>query len=171
MPRLKQGETSNGVMKKRAAITESILKKSELIAKIQSVEDIPKSLDMKNGKISQSSVHKWNDSNLGVIAYARNSAYSIHNEEPLALLLSSIDKANTRLTKGYSENDTNRTKNGEESKLKQENRELRVALAEVYRAYMQLIHEFREDKEVDERYRELLRKQAKALGKNKVWEA
>ncbi|MBU2909462.1 hypothetical protein [Vibrio splendidus] len=168
MPKFKQGETSQGVLDKKNSITQSMIKKTLLINKIKSIKDIPASLVVKNGVISEASVQKWKDDALKITSYARNSAHADHNDKPLKSLLLSIRNANTRINSSTEEN-ANSPQSNKVKRLEEENSQLKLALAEVYRAYMQLLNEYREDREIDEKYRELLLKQAKALGKNRIW--
>ena len=79
--------------------------------------------------------------------------------------LSKLSESETR-DKG---NATARISQNEVNKLKVENEELRVALAEVYRAYMSLLDQCREDKEIDAAYRKLILSQAQILGRNRLW--
>ena len=51
-----------------------------------------------------------------------------------------------------------------------ENEELRNALAEVYRAYIQTLENIKEDKTVNEVLQSLLRNQALILGKQRIWQ-
>lgn len=176
MSKFKKGETSKPVIDKKNAITKSIIRKSKLIDKIKNHKDIPSSLEMKKNTISQISVHNWADNNLDIISYSRNSAHADHNTESLNSLIESIENANKRLinfpkkgVKNDVESITYLSQNNVE-KLKNENEELRVALAEVYRAYMQLLDEYREDKQIYAAYRKLILTQAKILGRKRVWE-
>ncbi|MGK0272340.1 MAG: hypothetical protein ACI88H_003011 [Cocleimonas sp.] len=175
MSKFKQGETSRLVIDKKNAITKSIICKSKLIDKINSYEDIPSSLEMKKNTISQISVHKWNDIELDLICYSRNSAHANHNEKVLNALIDSIKNANKRLMNLPKSTNKNmscpitRLSQNEVNQLKNENEELRVALAEVYRAYMQLLDECREDRQIDAAYRKLILAQAQILGRNRVW--
>ncbi|MEZ9159002.1 hypothetical protein AB4169_12050 [Vibrio lentus] len=175
MPKFKIGETSPQVLDRKKSITDSIRLKSLLINKINCPDDIPVSLKIKNKNISQDSVHKWNDDQLGVIGYSRNTAHAEHNNQELITLLNSIDEANFRLgtfETSNKENISQSTKNNEGSLsvLKLENERLKVALAEVYRAYMQLVSIHTEGKQADASMRELIKVQAKILGKNRIWE-
>ncbi|MGF1862961.1 hypothetical protein [Photobacterium profundum] len=173
MSKFKQGETSQQVIDKKNSITKSIKNKTKIIDKIKCYEDIPSSLEIKKNTISQTSVHKWSDSNLDVIYYSYNSAHAKHNTTFLEELITSIDNANKRLTNlskpvnnGKS---LSRLSHNEVNQLKNENEELRVALAEVYRAYMQLLDECREDRKIDAAYRKLILAQAEILGRDRVW--
>lgn len=176
MAKFKKGETSQSVLHRKGIITQSMIAKSELINKIHFYSDIPSSLEMKKNNISETSVHQWEDSKLGIIKYSWNTAHKEHNSIELANLVESINKANKRLlTNSQSVNDNSnplksRLTVDEINKIKEENEELRVALAEVYRAYMQLLDEWREDKQVDAAYRKLIIEQANILGKNRAWE-
>ncbi|MBH0018713.1 hypothetical protein [Pseudoalteromonas sp. NGC95] len=173
MPKFKQGETSKSVINRKNAISKSLAHKAKLIDKINYHEDIPKSLEMKSDFISQSLVHKWNDSTLKITRNSRNSAHAEHNKIILETLIKSIERANERLSTNLKMGNQKLTKSiiseNEVNKLKTENDELRVALAEVYRCYMQLLEESREDKLVDDSYRRLIRTQAETLGKKRVW--
>jgi hypothetical protein len=176
MAKFKKGETSQSVLYRKGIITQSMIAKSELIHKIHFYSDIPSSLEMKKNIISETSVHQWEDSKLGIIKYSWNTAHKEHNSIELAILVESINKANKRLlANSQSVNDNSnplksRLTVDEINKIKEENEELRVALAEVYRAYMQLLDEWREDKQVDAAYRKLIIEQANILGKNRAWE-
>ncbi|EMX3968987.1 hypothetical protein KWF52_05725 [Acinetobacter pittii] len=175
MSKFKKGETSKSVIDKKIEISSSIKRKTELINKIECFEDIPSSLEIKNNTISQTSVHKWNDSEHNIISYSYNTAHAAHNLKYLNDLIDSIKNANHRLSKlSESErkdkgNSTTRISQKEVNKLKIENEELRVALAEVYRAYMSLLDQCREDKEIDAAYRKLILSQAQILGRNRLW--
>lgn len=173
MPKFKKGETSNEIINKKKAITKSILMKSELLDKINTYSDIASSLKIKANSISQAVVHNWNDEQLGIISYSRNAAHSEHNKHALETLIKSIKNANQRLTnvakKQGEIKSLSRLSEEAVQDLKNDNENLRVALAEVYRAYMQLLDHYHEDKEVDEALRNLIKDQARVLGKNRVW--
>lgn len=175
MSKFKRGETSKTVIDKKNAITKSILRKAELINKVMTYNDIPSSLEIKKGAISQTSVHKWSDDELKIISYSRNSAHAEHNTHAIITLIESINNANTRLTNAPESGQKNdgksitRLSENEINKLQKENDELKIALAEVYRAYMQLVDSCREDKQIDNAYRKLLLSQARILGKNRLW--
>ncbi|MFS2263314.1 hypothetical protein [Vibrio vulnificus] len=175
MPKFKIGETSPQVLDRKKSITDSIRLKSLLINNINCPDDIPVSLKIKNNYISQDSVHKWHDDQLGVVGYSRNTAHAKHNNQELISLLNSIDEANVRLDTfetSSTENISQSTKSNEGSlsALKLENERLKVALAEVYRAYMQLVSIHTEGKQADESMRALIKVQAKVLGKNRIRE-
>ena len=176
MSKFKKGETSCNVLDKKKEITKSMQLKSTLIDRINTYEDIAPSLKIKNRSISQAAVHKWNDDQLGVISYSRNTAHSEHNTDTLNTLIKSIENANKRLASKTNIDNKKQgktyTHHSEEAinKLRNENNYLRVALAEVYRAYMQLLDSYREDTEIDEACRKLIKNQARILGKNRVWE-
>ncbi|ANQ25725.1 hypothetical protein BA894_04385 [Vibrio natriegens] len=173
MPKYKLGETSKEVINKKKLITKSIEKKSELINSINSVEDIFKSLSIKGDFISEASVHKWSDYDLGIISYSWNTAHAEHNSKPLNLLKKSIENVNSRLA----DNKIHRKKNSQKistdkntARLRKENEELKKALAEVYRAYMHLIENLREDQVIDDAIRKLILEQARILGKQRIGE-
>lgn len=173
MSKFKPGETSSEVLDKKNAITLSIQLKSKLLDTFNCREDIPTSLEMKRDSISEGAVHKWCDKELGIISYSRNSAHTAHNKEVLKTLLNSINKANIRF-------DDSKINTGDVpeahaiqehstvAELRIENETLRSALAEVYRAYMQIVDNFREDKQVDEAMRKLILNQTNILGKNRL---
>ena len=79
MSKFKKGETSKPVIDKKIEISSSIKRKTELINKIECFEDIPSSLEMKKNAISQTSVHKWDDSDLNIISYSYNTPHAEHN--------------------------------------------------------------------------------------------
>lgn len=176
MPKFNKGETSKSIIDKKNSITMSIKLKTKLIDKINNYEDIPNSLEMKKNVISQTSVHKWSDSELGIISYSYNTAHAEHNLKILESLVKSINNANSRIIKqdNPSNKKTGRTisrlTENEIESLKVENEELRSALAEVYRSYMLLINTYREDKQIDAAYRKLILAQAQILGRERVWE-
>lgn len=167
----KPGETSEAVKLKKTTINKSIIKKSELLDTINSIDDIYTTLSIKGYKISEAAVHKWSDDDLGIIAYSWNTARAVHNSEAIKQLQESIKNANKRLagcekeTKLINDSSDNTT-----SRLRKENEYLKRALAEVYRAYMHLVENYREDKVIDEAIRQLIQEQARLLGKNRVWE-
>ncbi|MCW4629442.1 MULTISPECIES: hypothetical protein [Marinomonas] len=167
------GETSSAVKNKKKSITISMAKKTELLDLINSHTDIFKTLDMKGDLISESSVHKWSDNDLGVISYSWNTAHAEHNKKQLNLLLNSIKKTNNRLSNDKNNKKkilTNRSTDKITKKLRQENEELKKALAEVYRAYMHLVENFSEDQIIDDAIRKLILDQVKILGKQRIWE-
>lgn len=176
MSKFKTGETSKSVKEKKVAISRSMILKSQLLGKINKYDEIPGSLEMKGSTISEGAVHKWADTKLGIIAYARNSAHAKHNSDSLETLLKSISDANDRIDAALridsSKLGVSRKRLSDEAidNLQKENAELKVALAEVYRAYMQILGRFREDKKIDDSFRQLLLDQARILGKNKMWE-
>ena len=90
MSKFKKGETSKPVIDKKIEISSSIKRKTELINKIEYFEDIPSSLEMKKNTISQTSVHKWDDSDLNIISYSYNTAHAEHNLKYLNDLIDSI---------------------------------------------------------------------------------
>lgn len=169
MSKFRKGETSSAVIEIKNSITNSIKRKSKLIDKISTYDDIPSSLTMKSKFISIMSVHSWVDEELEIISYTYNTAKSEHNKRELENLKESIRRANNRLSNNS--NSLNSTVESESfNKLRIENEQLYTALAEVYRAYMQLLGEYREDKYVDSAFREMILNQAKVLGKKRIWE-
>lgn len=176
MSKFKKGETSDEVLDKKSAITKSMEKKAELLDKINTYEDIADSLKLKTDYISEAAVYKWSDSQLEVISCCGNTAHKDHNKHALNTLLESIKNANQRLA-GESRIDseksvqkTTRLSEGAVNDLKVENEQLQIALAEVYRAYLQILDNYREDKQVDDALRQLIKDQARVLGKNRIWE-
>ncbi|WP_427030105.1 hypothetical protein [Halomonas sp. H2] len=173
MSKFKPGQTSTEVQKKKNDITKSILAKSRLMDLIKTIEDIPSSLGLKGTYISQEAAFKWSDEHLvNIVSFSRNTAYAPHNAHALKLLLKSIKKTNIRLSeKNSSDNlgNTNRHKDDTLSQLRRENEDLKNALAEVYRAYLQVTDRYREDRKVDESIRSLILEQAQILGKKRLW--
>lgn len=173
MSKYKPGETSEAVANKKRAITKSIEKKAELINSIKSVKDIFTSLNIKRDFITEAPIHKWSDSNLGIISCSWNTAHAEHNAKPLKVLQKAIENANNRLTDSKShESKSSRNKSTDKAtnKLHKENEELKKALAEVYRAYMRLVEAHREDQVIDDAIRELILEQARILGKQRIRE-
>ena len=176
MPKFIAGETSKAVLAEKEAKTESLSKKANLIRKISSKNDIYPSLVVKRKTISLSSVLQWEDHELGVIKCVWNTAHEAHNAQVLKALLEAIDLANLNLNNEQSGKQVS-TKTGSSSiskedlnLLMQENEELRNALAEVYRAYIQTLENLKEDKTVNEVLQSLLRNQALILGKQRIWQ-
>jgi hypothetical protein len=172
MPKFKRGETSKSILDKKHAITKSILQKAEILSRISSYEDIPRSLELKRQTISERAVHRWRDDDLGIIAYSRNTAYAKHNARALKSLHSAIDKANKAIEQSALRNEkSNRPLTSRDiriSELRSENEMLRSALAEVYRAYMQLLDKDREDRQIDDAYRQMILDQTRALGRHRL---
>ena len=173
MSQYKPGETSEAVTNKKNAITKSILKKSELIDAISSIDDVYTSLNIRGDSISESAVHKWSDDELGIISYSWNTARAEHNTKPLKLLQKAITNVNKRLA--GSPKESNKRVRHEPTddttiQLRKENEDLKKALAEVYRAYMHLVEGYREDQVIDDAIRKLILDQARMLGKHRVWE-
>ena len=176
MPKFIAGETSKAVLAEKKAKTESLSKKANLIRKISSKDDIYPSLVVKRKTISLSSVLQWEDHELGVIKCVWNTAHEAHNAQVLKTLLEAIDLANLSLNTEQSDKQVS-TKTGSLSISKEElnllmleNEELRNALAEVYRAYIQTLETIKEDKAVNEVLQSLLRNQALILGKQRIWQ-
>ena len=176
MPKVIAGETSKAVLAEKEAKTESLSKKANLIRKISSKDDLYPSLVIKRKTISLSSVLQWEDHELGVIKCVWNTAHEAHNAQVLKALLEAIDLANLNLNNEQSgEQVSTKTSSSSISKedlnlLIQENEELRNALAEVYRAYIQTLENIKEDKTVNEVLQSLLRNQALILGKQRIWQ-
>ncbi|KGJ90850.1 hypothetical protein [Colwellia psychrerythraea] len=172
MSKYKLGETSKEVTNKKNAITKSIMNKAELINSINSVEDIFPSLNIKRDFIAEASVHKWSDNDLSVISCSWNTAHAEHNTKPLKALKKAIENANKRLTntESYGKSSQNISTDKATNKLSKENEELKKSLAEVYRAYMQLVERYREDQVIDNAIRKLILEQARILGKQRVEE-
>ncbi|MEK5753450.1 hypothetical protein V3519_15965, partial [Acinetobacter variabilis] len=163
MPKFITGETSKAVLAEKEAKTESLLKKANLIRKISKKDDIYPSLVVKRKTISLSSVLQWEDHELGVIKCVWNTAHEAHNAQVLKALLEAIDLANLNLNNEQSGKQVS-TKTGSSYISKEdlnllmlENEELRNALAEVYRAYIQILENIKEDKTVNEVLQSLLR--------------
>ncbi|PVZ86471.1 hypothetical protein C9426_15160 [Serratia sp. S1B] len=176
MPKFIAGETSKAVLAEKEAKTESLSKKANLIRKISSKDDLYPSLVVKRKTISLSSVLQWEDHELGVIKCVWNTAHEAHNAQVLKALLEAIDLANLNLNNEQpGEQVSTKTGSSSISKedlnlLMQENEELRNALAEVYRAYIQTLENIKEDKTVNEVLQSLLRNQALILGKQRIWQ-
>ena len=105
-----------------------------------------------------------------------NTAHEAHNAQVLKALLEAIDLANLNLNNEQSSKQVS-TKTGSSYISKEdlhllmlENEELRNALAEVYRAYIQILENIKEDKAVNEVLQSLLRNQALILGKQRIWQ-
>ncbi|EOR09568.1 hypothetical protein [Acinetobacter tandoii] len=176
MPKFITGETSKAVLAEKEAKTESLSKKANLIRKISSKNDIYPSLVVKRKTISLSSVLQWEDHELEVIKCVWNTAHEAHNAQVLKALLEAIDLANLNLNNEQSGKQVS-IKTGSSSISKEdlnllmlENEELRNALAEVYRAYIQTLENIKEDKTVNEVLQSLLRNQALILGKQRIWQ-
>lgn len=174
MSQYKPGETSEAVTNKRNSITKSILRKAELIDSIKSTNDIYSTLNIKGNTISEAAALKWNDDDLSIIKCSWNTARTKHNAKAHRLLQKALKKANKRLAANQEEGGGNKRLNESNDKftikILKENEDLKIALAEVYRAYMQLIERFREDQEIDDAIRQLILDQARLLGQQRVRE-
>jgi len=176
MAKYERGQTSDEVIRIKNEITDSLQKKADLIEGIYGYDDIHPSLEMKGATISEAAVYRWEDKDLGLKKCSYNTAHNDHNKDVLTRLLKAINEANSRLTtsppenKALSNQPKTRLSQDAVDKLKEENEELRSALAEVYRAYIQALEYMREDCEVDDALRRLLLNQAAVLGKERVWE-
>lgn len=174
MAKFKKGQTSPAVKEKKNKISSSIIRKSEILNNIENVEDIPPSLTQSASGLSQANIHKWSDPSIGVFSYSYNTARAEHNSQALKNLLKSIEEVNVRLKKSKSNKQTTAKQKpsnlSSESiqKIREENKHLKSALAEVYRAYMQLLDCCREDEQIDRAYRKLILDQARILGDNRL---
>ena len=175
MSRFKAGETSKGVLAKKAAITESLYKKAKLIKAIKKKDGIYPTLVVKRNSIALMNALNWKDDELGVISCFYNTAHQKHNKLALQALLDAIEIANNNLENELpGEKDSTNEKSAlfsqEDVKLLiSENDELRNALAEVYRAYIQTLDNIKEDTVVNEVLQSLLRNQALVLGNQRIW--
>lgn len=176
MAKYERGQTSDEVIRIKNEITDSLQKKADLIKDIYGYDDIHPGIEMKKATISEGAVYRWEDKALGLKKCSYNTAHNDHNKGALTSLLSAINQANLRLSTSYTDNNdlpsqsNSRLSQDAVDKLKEENEELRSALAEVYRAYIQALEYMREDCEVDKALRGLLINQAAVLGKERVWE-
>ncbi len=173
MPKYEPGQTSEAVKNKKNAITKSIERKAELINSINSIDDIFTSLNIKGDSIAEASVHKWSDDDLGIISYSWNTAHAEHNAKALKALQKAIKNANNKLADSEihgNKSSKNTSTDNTTNNLREENEELKNALAEVYRAYMHLVESYREDQVIDDAIRNLIIEQAQILGKKRVWE-
>tara|TARA_B100001063_G_C16752794_1_gene551235 strand:+ start:68 stop:382 length:315 start_codon:yes stop_codon:yes gene_type:complete len=97
-----------------------------------------------------------------------------HNALALRELSVAIEDLNVRLKKSEANKNKNvatkktRLTTHDINELKRENEDLKSALAEVYRAYMQLLDNCREDEQIDKAYRKLILDQARILGNNRL---
>lgn len=173
MSKYKPGETSEAVTNKKNAITKSILKKAELIDSIKSIDEIYPTLDIKGNTISEAAALKWDDNELNIIKCSWNTARTEHNVQAHRLLQKALKKANKRLAENLKEGNIDRIYESSDKitvQLRNENEDLKRALAEVYRAYIQLVERSREDQKIDDAIRQLILDQAQLLGKQRVWE-
>jgi len=164
--KFKTGETSKNVLDKKNKITKSILLKAKILDQIDIIDDIPTSLMIKGRKISEVAIHKWHDEELNICAYSRNTAYADHNANALKTLLSDQRIINSDTSSREYKFSSNASYDSL-TDLREENEMLRSALAEVYRAYMQLIEKNREDKHIDEAYRTMILDQSRILGRHR----
>ena len=156
MSKFKTGETSKNVLDKKNKITKSILLKAKILDQIDIIDDIPTSLMIKGRKISEVAIHKWHDEELNICAYSRNTAINNANQR---IINSDTSSREYKFSSNASYDSL--------TDLREENEMLRSALAEVYRAYMQLIEKNREDKHIDEAYRTMILDQSRILGRHR----
>lgn len=169
MAKFKSGETSSHVVEKKKAITNAIIIKSKLIREMESIEEVPKALKGKNGKISEGAVHRWQDNKIGALSYSRNTAYAHHNQYALEQLISAINDANNRISNPIKAKSFSNSPLRERIKeLEQENNSLRNALAEVYRAYMYIKEKNTEQANIQLSKQEFISEQAATLGINRL---
>jgi len=151
-----------------------MLAKADLINLIQTIDDVPSSLGLKGEYISEASVYKWSDDKLSdILSFSRNTAYAEHNAQALKVLLKSLKRANNKLALKQSSKSSKYHHNHDDdalSMLRKENEDLKTALAEVYRSYLQVIDNYQEDKQADESFRSLILEQARVLGKKRLWQ-
>lgn len=151
-----------------------MVRKSEILNSINHYNEIPDSLTTSKSTISKTMVNKWQDDSLGIISYSYNSSMTEHNASALRQLSVAIEDLNVRLKKSESTNNKDfatkrsRITTHDVNELKRENEDLKSALAEVYRAYMQLLDNLREDEQIDAAYRKLILDQARILGNNRL---
>jgi hypothetical protein len=172
--KFQKGQTSQSVILKKKMITESMIRKSEILNSIKHYDEIPDSLTTSKSTITKTMVNKWHDDSLGVIRYSYNSSMTEHNALALRELSVAIEDLNLRLKKSEANKNKNvatkktRLTTHDINELKRENEDLKSALAEVYRAYMQLLDNCREDEQIDKAYRKLILDQARILGNNRL---
>ncbi|WP_286822890.1 MULTISPECIES: hypothetical protein [unclassified Idiomarina] len=174
MSKFKPGQTSDRIRKRKSDITRSMLAKAEAINLVKTIDEVPSSLELKGNYISEASVYKWSDDKLSnILSFSRNTAFAEHNAQALKVLRKSLKRANNNLAVKQNSKSSKYLHNHDDdalSMLRKENEDLKIALAEVYRAYLQVIDNYQEDKQADESFRSLILEQARVLGKKRLWQ-
>jgi len=171
MGRYEKGQTSDAILQKKAAITQSI--KNEYAALLQATKtgELPKSLPLSNRKITLGIVQKWHDPDLQIIAYSSNTGQTSDNAEQTAMLKNIIGKLNLLLksekfpnkNKSIQQKKSTNELNHEIARLKNEIEILKRTVAEVYRAYYIISVESMSREQNDKEYIASLRNQSEKM--------
>lgn len=174
----KKGSTSREDETKSSTISCSIVLKTKILKTALINNSIPRSLLSKDNRINIGDVHAWEDKELGVTKYSRNTAHKPHNQKKLHNLLDTVHEINKHLLstpdKPNSKPKPKRTyKTRSElqdsiKELKNDNEILNNVVVEIFRAYEQL-NEFIVTNQFDNYvYQNIIRQHSIALGKDKL---
>lgn len=171
MSRYSKGETSQAKLQEKQAKTQSLLTKIILIKDAVKEHRRIASLDFLRSKrgVSFKSVLAWADAELNVKSCSYNTSrepYNIEYSDQLFAALEAYNKLSISKTETPSKTGiTKRSQNEEIVNLKCQIENLKNALGEVYRAYMQLMSRVDEQTRQDFRYQQVLKSHTKALNK------
>ena len=182
MSKYTEGSTSQFVIARKISITNCIKRKTKLIETFCDNHSFPSSLQLSKRKLYLGSVHSWQDEDLDVFSYSRNTANGKHNLKYLEHLQLAIIKFN-KIFGNLDDNDNQVNTLDENSKkvkksnyitreeleqelktIKQDNEDLKITVVEIYRAYQQINQLVIKNKLDDLEYQNLLRKQKLFLG-------
>ncbi|MCS8153545.1 hypothetical protein N0480_12030 [Pseudomonas aeruginosa] len=173
MSKFKKGETSSAKLREKEEKTESIVQKIEHIKAAHIDRKRIPSLDrlMSSHGVSLKSALAWSDSDLGITSCSYNTAKAEHNKAITGKLVEALNIYNEIRPSTSAKEPTIKANSNKADLLRkirnltEENILLRNSLAEVYRAYEQLIARVDEKTKQDIRYQQVLKAHTQALGK------
>lgn len=174
MAKYSKGETSQAKLEEKQAKTQSLLNKTLLILDaVKERQSIP-SLDSLKGKhgIPFKSALAWADPELNISSCSYNTSrepYNIEYSKKLAVALESYNNfLQSSTAKPITERQTKRSQTDLIVDLKGQVEYLQNAVAEIYRAYMQLMARMDEHTRQDIRYQQVIKNHTRAVNKARL---
>lgn len=171
MSKFRKGETSVAVVQRKSEITQSIIRKAEILEGIAMGNTAPDVLLNEQGRITKEMVHNWTAPEIGIHKYARNTAHATHNQAHLGRLLTALIQANLSLnSRGQNPEEPTRVERSDTTirQLKADLEKAHNVIGELYRAYMQLSNRLRESENADGAHHDVLKSHAAALGRARL---
>ncbi|WP_417310912.1 hypothetical protein [Devosia sp.] len=168
MSKFKKGETSTAIRLKKENISNSLDKKNEILSKLNNIDDIKVTIPLERVYLSEKSVLEWEDESLGIIKCSRNTAHQAHNKTILNSISLEIKRINKIISSSHNNKITDIKKNQKNRILKEENEELKNVLAEVYRAYIQLVEMINKSDNIDFSIRKKISNQKNILNHRNI---
>ncbi|WP_316677850.1 hypothetical protein [uncultured Tolumonas sp.] len=171
MGRYEKGQTSDAVLQKKAAITQSIKNEYTVLLQATKTGELPKSLPLSNKRITLGIIQKWHDPDLQIISYSSNTGQTSENAELTAMLKNIIGKLNLLLKSDklpkknipIKQKKSTNELNNEIARLKNEIEILKRTVTEVYRAYCMILAESMNTEDNNKKYVTSLRNQSEQM--------